>query len=314
MIKSMKDGKAMGTDKLSTEMLRSLDEENLVSLTQLCNISYESGHIPTEMEQSIFVTIPKKPNAQNCTVFRTISLMSHVTKLLLKVMQLRIVSKIDREVSRLQNGFRPGLGTRESIFNLRTVIERSLETQNDVYICFIDYTKAFDRVIHSKMIDCLKEVGIDDGDLQIITKMYREQTAVVKTGTGLTEEFKIKKGVRQGCVLSASLFNLYTEKIFREIDSANGVVIGGTNVNDNMYADDTVLMATTAADLQELTTKINEKGKPYGMEMKLKKTKIMVVSRKSPVPDANILIDGTPIEQVTSMDIWLQMTEKVIRK
>ena len=166
------------------------------------------------MEQSIFVTIPKKPNAQNCTVFRTISLMSHVTKLLLKVMQQRLVSKIDREVSRLQNGFRPGLGTRESIFNLRTVIERSLETQNDVYICFIDYTKAFDRVIHSKMIDCLQEVGIDDGDLQIITKMYREQTAVVKTDTGLTEEFKIKKGVRQGCVLSASLFNLYTEKYF----------------------------------------------------------------------------------------------------
>ena len=115
------------------------------------------------------------------------------------------------------------------------------------------------------------------------------------------------------CVISQFVQPVY-RKIFREIDSANGVVIGGTNVNDNMYADDTVLMATTAADLQELTAKINEKGKPYGMEMKLKKTKIMVVSRKSPVPDANILIDGTPIEQVTSMDIWLQMTEKVIRK
>ena len=67
--------------------------------------------------------------------------------------------------------------------------------QNDVYICFIDDTKAFDRVIHSKMIDCLKEVRIDDRDLQIITKMYQEQTAVVKTDTGLTEEFEIEKGV-----------------------------------------------------------------------------------------------------------------------
>ena len=62
-----------------------------------------------------------------------------------------------------------------------------------MYICFIEYTKAFDRVIHSKMIDCLKEVGIDDRDLHIITKMYWEQTAVVKTDSGLTEEFKIKK-------------------------------------------------------------------------------------------------------------------------
>ena len=119
--------------------------------------------------------------------------MSHVTNLLLKVIQQRIISKIDREVSKLQNGFSPGLSTREGVFNLRTGIERSLETQNDVYICLIDYTKAFDRVMHSKMIDCLKEVGIDDRDLQIITKMYWEQTVVVKTDTGLTGEFEIKK-------------------------------------------------------------------------------------------------------------------------
>ena len=217
-IKSMKDGKAMGTDKISTEMLRALDEENLDSITQLCNIIYDSGHIPTEMEQSIFVTIPKKANAQNCTDFRTISLMSHVTKLLLKAIRQIVISKIDKEVSRLQNGFRPGLGTRESIFNLRAVIERLLERQNDVYICLIEYTKA------------LK-----------LESMYWEQTAVVKTDTGLTEKFKIKKGVRQGCVLSASLFNLYTEKIFREIDNESGVIIEGTNINNNRYADYCVL-------------------------------------------------------------------------
>ena len=106
------------------------------------------------------------------------------------------------------------------------------------------------------MIDCLKEIGIDYRDLQIITKMYLEQTVVCETDAGLTEEFRIKKGVRQGCVLSASLFNLYTEKMFREIASASGVIIGGTNINNNGYADDTALMATTAVDLhlQELTT------------------------------------------------------------
>ena len=77
---------------------------------------------------------------QNCTDFRTISLMSHVTKLLLKVIQQRIIPKIEREESRLQRGFRAGLGTRERIFNLRTVLEQSVEMQNDVYICYIDYT------------------------------------------------------------------------------------------------------------------------------------------------------------------------------
>ena len=131
--------------------------------------------------------------------------------------------------------------------------------------------------------------------------MYWEQTAVVKTDTGLTEEFNIEKGVWQGCMLSANLFNLYTEKILREIYNASGVVIGGTNINNNRYAGDTALMATTAADLQERKTKINENWKTYGMEINVKKTKTMVVSKKNPVPDANILIDVTPIEQVTSV-------------
>ena len=81
--------------------------------------------------------------------------MSHVTKLLLKIIQQRMANKIDKEVSRVQSGFRPGTGTREGVFNLRTICERATDVQKDVYKCFIDYTKAFDRVKHFKMIECL---------------------------------------------------------------------------------------------------------------------------------------------------------------
>ena len=87
-----------------------------------------------------------------------------------------------------------------------------------MYICFIDYTKAFDRDIHFKIIECLSEIGMDDKDLQIITELYWEQSACVRTESGMTSEFQIKKGVRQGCVLSPSLFYLYTEKIFKEVE------------------------------------------------------------------------------------------------
>ena len=106
-----------------------------------------------------------------------------------------------------------------------------------VYICFIDYTKAFDRVKHFKMIVCLSEIEIDDKDLQIITKLYSEQSACVRTESGMTSEFKIKKGVRQGCVLSPNLFNLYTEKIFREVEDMKGTNIGGVNINNLRNAD-----------------------------------------------------------------------------
>ena len=100
--------------------------------------------IPTEMKHSVFVTLPKKSKAMICTEFRTISLMSHVTKLLLKIIQQRIANKIEKEVSRLHSGLRPGIGTQEGIFNLRIMCERETDVQKDVYICFIDYAKAFD--------------------------------------------------------------------------------------------------------------------------------------------------------------------------
>ena len=95
------------------------------------------------MKQSIFVPIPKKPKAQNHTEYRTISLKSHVTKLLLKIIQVRITAMINKEVSELQSGIRPGMDMRKGIFNLRSICERALEVGKEVYICFIDYTKPF---------------------------------------------------------------------------------------------------------------------------------------------------------------------------
>ena len=300
-IKLMKSGKATGPDELPAEAIKALDEHNIGTLTKICNIIYNSGYIPTEMRQSIFIPIPKKPKAQNCTEYRTISLMSHITKLLLKIIQIRISTKINQEVSELQSGFRPGMGTREGIFNLRMICERVIDLGKDLYICFIDYTKAFDRVKHSKMIECLKEIGVDDKDLQIITKLYWEQTAVVWTESGLTSEFKIKKGVRQGCVLSSSLFNLYTEKIFKEVEDMPGVNIGGMNINNLRYADDTSLLCLGPTDLQNLLHAVNEAGKPYGMEMNVIKTKTMVVSKSKATPQINITLEGRPIQQTMKM-------------
>ena len=208
VMKMIQNVKATGTDDIPIEALKTFDEHNLEVVTELCNTIYNSGYIPTDMKQSIFIPLPKKPKAEKCTEFRTISLMTNISKLLLKIIQQRIADKIDKEVSRLQSGFRAEMGTREGIFNLRTICERTLEVNQDVYICFIDYKKAFDRVNHSKMIECLSGIGVDGKDLRIIATLYWEQTGIVKIEGGVTSEFKIKRGVRQGCVLSSSLFNL----------------------------------------------------------------------------------------------------------
>ena len=131
--------------------------------------------------------------------------------------------------------------------------------------------------------------------------MYWEQTVVARTEHGITEEFQVKKCVRLECVLSPSLFNLCTEKIFREIEDMEGVNVGGHNINSLRYADDTSLLALEEQKLQNLLTTVNDKGKLYGMEINVKKTKSMVASKKQETPKVSINLDGTAIEQVEKM-------------
>ena len=123
-----------------------------------------------------------------------------------------MANKIEKEVSRLQSGFRPGTSIREGIFNLRTICERATDVQKDVYICFIDYTKAFDRVNYFKMVECSSEIGMNDEDLQIISKLYWEQSASVRTESGMTSEFKIRKGL---CTITKFIQAIHCENIQR---------------------------------------------------------------------------------------------------
>ena len=275
----MKNGKATGPDDLPAETLKSLDAHNIDIITTLCNIIYDTGYIPKEMKQSIFVPIPKKPKAQNCNEYRT---MCHVTKLLLKIVHVRITTKINKEVSEFQIGFRCGMGMREGIFNLRSIGKRALEVGKEVCICFIDYIKASDQVKHSKMIECLKEIGVDDTKLKTTTKSYWEQSAVVRTESGLTAECKIKKESNNDVSFHPAYFNIYTEKIFKEVQDMRGVTIGGINLNNLRYADDTSLLCFCLTDLQELLNAVNNAGKPYRMEMNIIKTKARVISKTTP--------------------------------
>jgi endonuclease/exonuclease/phosphatase family metal-dependent hydrolase len=297
-ITAMKDGKAGGDDNISTEMLKCLDEFGIQQLTKVVNNIYEAGEFPDDLRKSVFIPIPKKAGATNCSDFRTISLMSHVTKLLLKIIQRRNDKKIEAEIGNTQSGFRKGMGTREGIFNLRMVVERCIEMQKDVYLCFIDYEKAFDRVNHEGLIRCMQNIGMDGKDLKLIANLYWHQTAVIRTETGNTTEVAIKRGVRQGCVISPTAFNLYTEPIFRELEDNKGVVIGGMNVNNFRYVDDTVIVAETEEELQRTMDKANEEGQKRNMKINIKKTKVMVITKKTETPKVKITVDGKELEQV----------------
>ena len=162
---------------------------------------------------------------------------------------MRVRNKINPEIAEEQCGFVEGKGTTNAIFILRTLIERALEIQKDVYL---DYTKAFDRVCHNEIIKELTKLKIDGKDLRIIKNMYWEQTAAMRVEGEISAFQKIKRGVRQGCVLSPDLFSLYSEIIMRNIEGQPGIRVGGHNINNLRYADDTVLISENEKDLQLL--------------------------------------------------------------
>ena len=119
------------------------------------------------------------------------------------------------ELPDVQAGFRKGRGTRDQIANIPWIIKKAREFQKNIYFCFLEYAKGFDCVNHNKLWKILKEMGIPDHLTCLLRNLYAGQEATVRTGHGMTDWFQIRKGVRQGCILSLCLFNLYEEYIMR---------------------------------------------------------------------------------------------------
>ena len=300
-MKRMKNRKAPGIDDIKIEQLKALDDEGIRILTDICNEVYTTGYLPQDLKHSIFVKLPKKTNATECTDYRTLCLMSNVTKIILRIIAERNRRIFEREAGKTQSGFMKGKGTREGIFSLRIITEKMLEKHKKVYMCYIDYKKAFDRVYHALLMEVLSHNEIDEKDLKLIRNLYWQQTASIQTDEGQSSSFPIKRGVRQGCVLSPPLFNVYTNEIFKESDELPGIKLLGEYINNLRYADDTVLLAESEEELQKLVDAVKEGSLKFGLEMNTKKTKTMIIRRD--VNDGSkveIKVDGVILEQVES--------------
>ena len=171
-LKGMPMRKAPGPDDITTEMLVATGVKGVTEITNLANVMYSEGRIREQMYKSIFITIPKVKGTATCEKHRTISLMSHVTKLVLRVIMNRIRGRTLSEISEVQYGFMPDRGTRNAIFVLRRLVERMVEKQKDVYVCFIYYSKAFDTVKHEPLIELLQSLDIDPQDVKLLANIY----------------------------------------------------------------------------------------------------------------------------------------------
>ena len=182
--------------------------------------------------------------------------------------------------------------------NIRCIMKKARGFQRNIYFCFIDYAKVFDCVNHNKLCKVLKVMGIPDQFTCLLRNPYAGQEAIVRTGQGIADWFKIEKGIRQGCILSPCLFNLYAGYIMRNAgldESQDGVKIAGRNINNLRYADDSTLMAESEQELKSLLTRVKEEREETVLKCNIQIIKIMA---SSPITSGQI--EGQTMETVTN--------------
>ena len=296
-LESITTNKASGGDGIPVELFQILKDDAVKVLHSICQQIWKTQQWPQDWKRSVFIPIPKKGNAKECSNYHTIALISHASKVMLKILQARLQQYVNRELPDVQAGFRKGRGTRDQIANIRWIMEKAREFQKNIYFCFIDYAKAFDCVDHNKLWKILKEMGIPDHLICLLRNLYAGQEATVRTGHGTTDWFQIGKGVHQGCILSPCLFNFYAEYIMRNAgleEAQAGIKIAGRNINNLRYADDTTLMAESEEELKSLLMKVKEESEKVGLKLNIQKMKIMASG-----PITSWEIDGETVETVS---------------
>ena len=156
-LESITMNKASGGDRIPVELFQILKDDAVKVLHSICQQIWKTQQWPQDWKRSVCIPIPKKGNPKECSNYHTIALISHVSKVMLKILQSRLQQYVNHELPDVQAGFRKGRGPRDQIANIRWIMEKAREFQKNIYFCFLDYAKAFDCVDHN-------ELGNSEGD------------------------------------------------------------------------------------------------------------------------------------------------------
>ena len=214
-------------------------------LTTICNKIWKTGEWPTTWTQSLVITLPKKGNLQLCQNYRTISLISHPSKVMLKIILNRLQPQAEEIIAEEQARFRAGRSTTEQIFNLRILGEKYLQHQQNLYHVFIDFKKALDRIWHEALWATMRKYNMNASIIRAIENLYDKAKSAVLFNGSTREWFRTTVEVQQRCLLSPILFNIFLERIMYEVldGHESSVSIGGRLITNFRFADYIVVNA-----------------------------------------------------------------------
>lgn len=292
-ILSQKLDKAPGPDKITNELLRGTIEELVPILTKIFNRILRLGQVPEQWETSHIILIHKKGQKDDIGNYRPISLMSNIYKIFSKIILNRISNTLDENQPKEQAGFRKNFSTIDHIHSVKQTMEKYNEYNKQLYMAFIDYSKAFDSISHTAIWESLRNQGIPTTYINIIKNIYSNCKARIQLET-LGEAFQVKRGVRQGDPMSPKLFSAVLENIFRKLFwDQHGLNIDGQKLNHLRFADDIVLFEEQPGILEKMIQDLNKESEKVGLSMNVNKTKLLTNSNKY-----EIKINNQPVEYV----------------
>ncbi|EYB88155.1 hypothetical protein Y032_0252g247 [Ancylostoma ceylanicum] len=275
-LRTMKTGRTPGHNHITTEMLKWSERSLVPRFTGLFNQCLYSGLVPEKMADSITILLHKKGDSADLKNYRPISLLSVLYKLLTKVINQRIENILDAEQSREQAGFRKGYSTVDHLHAMNELIERSNEYQMPLFIAFIDYEKAFDTVETNSLWNVLQEQGVHVQIISLLQGIYTNAQSLIRLGETIIP-IKVCRGVRQGDTISPKLFTATLEHVLRKMEwNDYGVSVNGNQLTNLRFADDVVLIAKSAQELQAMMTDLDKHSLDYGLKISDSKTKIIL--------------------------------------
>ena len=294
----LKRGKAGGRTGILPELLLLGGGELWDRLLLVMEDVWEEKCVVKDWKDALIIPIPKKGDLTLCDYWRGISLLDVVGKVLARIIQDRPQIVVERVLSDSQCGFRKGRGCIDMIFVARQLVEKSREHNDSLYILFVDLRKAYDSVPRSALWAVLKKCGIPPTMLSLIRSFHEGMCAEVRIGGKYTNSFNVNRGLRQGCTLAPTLFNLYFNamvakwrskcpqagvlvnyKIGRKLvgDRTAKARLQEITVTESQFADDVAVYATSREVLEHMTTEFVKVAADWGLTVNLEKTKFLAL-------------------------------------
>jgi hypothetical protein len=280
-------------------MLKAGSTSMLPALKKLFNTILSSGIYPTAWSESWVTPIHKGGDHMDPNRYRGISVMSCMGKLFCSILNNRLANFIQKYElgNKYQVGFTKNCRTSDHMLTLKTLVDKYSQNNRKLYTCFIDFSKAFDTVWREGLFYKLLKMGIGGNFVKTIRNMYNRATTQIRLKDGLTEHIGNNIGVKQGCVLSPTLFKLFINDMHKLFDKqCDPAKLHNEDVSCLMFADDVVLVSETAEGMQKSLDKLDAYCKNWLLKVNYEKTKIMIFNKAGKRIKENFTLDNTPLE------------------